>query len=132
MDFFDALVRYETDLWNHLDRCLAEAGQVSLATLEGLRVIARHNGSARVMELQDELRITVGAASKHVDRLERDGLAMRHPNPDDRRSSLLALTEEGRKRHDSGMRVLEQHVPSDPSGLTEVLRRMTNELGVLA
>lgn len=39
--------------------------------------------------------ITVGAASKLVDRLERAGFASRSPNPDNRRSSLVALTTEG-------------------------------------
>jgi DNA-binding MarR family transcriptional regulator len=42
-----------------------------------------------------ELQITVGAASKLVDRLERAGLAVRSAHPSDRRSMLIALTEAG-------------------------------------
>ncbi|MFD8566770.1 MarR family winged helix-turn-helix transcriptional regulator [Streptomyces sp. NPDC059639] len=35
------------------------------------------------------------ATSKSVDRLEKQGWAARQPNPSDRRSSLLALTDNG-------------------------------------
>ena len=98
MDFFDALVRYETYLWNHLDDRLVAAGGVSLANLTALRVVRRHAGSARVQELRTQLGITVGAASKLVDRLERDGLVVRTANPHDRRSSLIALTPAGDAR----------------------------------
>ncbi len=94
MDFFDILVRYETELWNHLDRRLAEAGAISLAQLEALRVIHRRT-DCRVQEVSRDLAITVGAASKLVDRLERAGLAERRPNPSDRRSTLLRLTADG-------------------------------------
>ena len=55
----------------------------------------RHSGAARVQELRTELGITVGAASKLVDRLERDGLVVRTAHPHDRRSSLVTLTAPG-------------------------------------
>jgi DNA-binding MarR family transcriptional regulator len=41
------------------------------------------------------LHITVGAASKVVDRVEAAGHCVRLPNPDDRRSSLIELTPSG-------------------------------------
>ena len=97
VDFFDMLVRYETDLWNSVDRELARRGAVGLAALQGLRVIRRRSPSCRVHEVSVELGITIGAASKVVDRLERDDLAVRMPNPDDRRSSLVVLTSEGER-----------------------------------
>ena len=97
MEFFDALVRYEVVLWDTVDAELRSRGEVSLATLHALRVLDRHGGGARVQDLSDDIGITVGAASKFVDRLERDGLAVRRPNPANRRSSLLALTAAGRR-----------------------------------
>jgi len=42
------------------------------------------------------LAVTVGAASKLVDRLEAAGLCIRRAHPDDRRSSLLDVTAAGR------------------------------------
>jgi DNA-binding MarR family transcriptional regulator len=46
--------------------------------------------------LYQELVLTSGAMTHRVDALARAGLAERVPDPDDRRSSLVALTERGR------------------------------------
>ncbi len=102
MDFFDALVRYETDLWNTAERELQRETGLGLGTLQALRVIVRHSPAARVNELSRDLGITIGAASKFVDRLERDGLAAREPHPDDRRSSLITLTQTGERARSEG------------------------------
>jgi len=51
----------------------------------------------RVYDIANELGITTGGTSKLVDRIEASGYCRRLPNPDDRRSSLLELTEEGRR-----------------------------------
>lgn len=93
--FFDALVRCETEFWNRADASARRAGTPSLGSLSAMRIVHRHGGTGRVQEIADELVITVGAASKIVDRLVRDGLAVRLPHPVDRRSSLLELTEAG-------------------------------------
>jgi MarR family transcriptional regulator, organic hydroperoxide resistance regulator len=59
-----------------------------------MSVIASRD-SCRVHELAAELGISSGGASKLVDRLEAGGYCRRHPNPGDRRSSLLRLTPAG-------------------------------------
>jgi DNA-binding MarR family transcriptional regulator len=51
----------------------------------------------RVYDIASELGITTGGTSKLVDRIEASGYCRRLPNPDDRRSSLLELTDEGRR-----------------------------------
>jgi len=48
-------------------------------------------------ELAARERVSPPAMTQHVDRLERDGLVVRTPSPDDRRRVGLALTEEGRR-----------------------------------
>lgn len=106
-DFFGALVRYQIDLWNALDAALQQAQGVSLGRFQALRVLHEHGGNGRVQDVAADLAITIGAASKLVDRLERDGAARRDPNPSDRRSSLIALTPEGRRVHDAGSTTLE-------------------------
>ena len=50
-----------------------------------------------VRELAGRERISPPAMTKHVDRLERDGLVARTPNPADRRRVGLALTDEGQR-----------------------------------
>ena len=47
--------------------------------------------------LYQELVLTSGAVTHRVDALARAGLVERVPDPDDRRSSLVALTERGRE-----------------------------------
>jgi DNA-binding MarR family transcriptional regulator len=134
MDFFDALVRYETDLWNHLDARLRADHAPSLATVCALRVVARHDGACRVQELRSDLGITVGAASKLVDRLERDGLAARRANPDDRRSSLIELTTDGQRALGVGVAVVEsrlaEHLDGEPdvAVVTAVLTQLDSRL----
>ncbi|GGX61020.1 MarR family winged helix-turn-helix transcriptional regulator [Streptomyces minutiscleroticus] len=59
-----------------------------------LRRLHDHPGS-RVAALAAESAVGVGATSKGVDRLEKQGRVLRQPNPSDRRSSLLALTDDG-------------------------------------
>lgn len=94
--FFEAVLRYEIGLWGVLDRDVQSTVGVTLGRLQALRVVGQHEGQARVQDVADGLMITVGAASKLVDRLERDGTVQRMPNPEDRRSSLIALTVSGR------------------------------------
>jgi len=98
MRFFDAVIRYETRLWAFADLALKSSGSISLADLEGLRAVVAGGDRCRVHEVSRGLGITIGASSKLVDRLERSGLVVRSPNPDDGRSSYLSLTEEGERR----------------------------------
>jgi len=95
MELFDVVVRYEIALWNVVDGALADAGAVSLAQLQALTIVEEMSGAARVLDIAEGIGVTIGAASKLVDRLERSELAERRPNPDDRRSSLIALTDDG-------------------------------------
>lgn len=91
---FDRLVRVETLLWHRLDDELRRQLGLRLGRLEVLRVIADTAG-CRVHDVASRLLITVGAASKLVDRLEASGHCERHPNPADRRSSLIEVTDVG-------------------------------------
>src|SRR5687768_14900360 len=92
MELFTTLVRYEVALWSAVDDALRGAGEVGAGTLLALEVVHRFGGEARVHDVSAGIGITVGAASKTVDRLERDGLVRRIANPADRRSSLLQFT----------------------------------------
>ncbi|MFE9537271.1 MarR family winged helix-turn-helix transcriptional regulator [Streptomyces sp. NPDC006691] len=92
--FFSDLVRCETRLYNALnDRLRRQHGLVT-SQFEFLRFLREHPGS-RVADLAAEFAIGVGATSKGVDRLENQGWIVRQANPADRRSSLLALSDEG-------------------------------------
>jgi len=92
---FTQLLRAEIELWDSLNAHLTTETPVSLPQYQALAAIAQFDGSARVQDISEAMSITVGATSKLVDRLERAGHAVRQSNPNDRRSSNVALTESG-------------------------------------
>jgi len=137
--YFAALVRYETELWDAVDTFLTTApGGISLARFEVLRVVDDAGPACRVSDIVAELRITVGAVSKFVDRLQADGLVDRRPNPNDGRSMLITLTEPGSERLATARIVFEaalsELVPESDDAvirLTDSLRSMREVLSDL-
>jgi len=88
------LVRVETRLYNAVDARLKAADGLTLPQLEVLSTI-RDVPGCRVLDVARTISITVGAASKAVDRLEDQGWCRRTVDPTDRRSSTLSLTAVG-------------------------------------
>jgi DNA-binding MarR family transcriptional regulator len=91
---FSDLVRCETRLYNDLNDRLRERHGIVTSQFEVLSYLREHP-RARVADLAAEFAIGIGATSKSVDRLEGKGWVVRQPNPADRRSSLVALTDDG-------------------------------------
>lgn len=100
LGFFADLVRCETRLYNALNDRLRERHGIVTSQFEFLRHLRDHPG-ARVADLAAEFAIGIGATSKGIDRLEGQGWVARRPNPADRRSSLLVLTDDGRRLADA-------------------------------
>jgi DNA-binding MarR family transcriptional regulator len=98
IQWFSDLVRLEIALWNRINARLKAEHDLSLAFFETLYFIAQStSGSLRVGDLARALRITQGATSKLVDRVEAAGLIRRQLDADDRRASRLALTDAGQQ-----------------------------------
>jgi MarR family transcriptional regulator, organic hydroperoxide resistance regulator len=93
---FDDLIRFEIDLWNAVDARLKREFGLPLTHFEPMSVMDRLP-ICRVYDIASELGITTGGTSKLVDRIEAAGFCRRLPNPEDRRSSLLELTPQGRR-----------------------------------
>jgi DNA-binding MarR family transcriptional regulator len=93
---FNDLIRFEIELWNVVDARLKSEFGLPLTHFEPMSVMDRLP-RCRVYDIATELGITTGGTSKLVDRIEASGYCRRRPNPDDRRSSLLELTEDGRR-----------------------------------
>lgn len=106
---FADLVRYETRLYNALGERLKAVHGITTSQFEFLRLIGSRD-DYRVNDLAHEVAVAVGAISKGVDRLEAAGWVERRPNPANRRSSLLSLTEAGRS-------LLEAATPTFEAGL---------------
>jgi DNA-binding MarR family transcriptional regulator len=93
---FNDLIRFEIELWNAVDVRLKSEFGLPLTYFEPMSVIDKISG-CRVYDIANALGITTGGTSKLVDRIEAGGYCRRLPNPDDRRSSVLELTEHGRR-----------------------------------
>jgi MarR family transcriptional regulator, organic hydroperoxide resistance regulator len=91
---FRDLVRLETDLWNRVDARVHREHGLPLAWLEVMQVVNTTPGR-RVLDVAEALFITVGGASKVVDKVQAGGWCRRLPNPSDGRSSLIELTASG-------------------------------------
>jgi DNA-binding MarR family transcriptional regulator len=90
------VIRLEIVLWDRIDARLKRDHALPLASFEALFVLGgAPAGGLRVGALARALRITVGGASKLLDRIERAGLLRRAPDGADRRASRVLLTDAG-------------------------------------
>ena len=80
-----------------------------LTSFEVLHLLLRRPGP-RIQDIAEEFSITVGGTSKVVDRLEGAGLCARRGNPNDRRSSIVELTAEGRTLVRRALKVFEHEL----------------------
>lgn len=94
MRVFEDLIRLQIELWNAVNEELRDQLGLPLGRFQAMQVIGRPGG-CRIQDIADVMVITVGGASKLVDRIEASGHCSRGPNPDDRRSSLIVLTPAG-------------------------------------
>ncbi|MEN3272971.1 MAG: MarR family transcriptional regulator, organic hydroperoxide resistance regulator [Actinomycetota bacterium] len=93
---FSDLIRCETELWNAVDERLRSEHDLPLSWFEPMQVMSART-ACRVVDIKEGLSITVGGASKLVDRIEASGLCRRRANPTDRRSQIVELTPAGRR-----------------------------------
>lgn len=89
------------DLFWAVARQLRHGNRESLAPLDispsqarAVVVLTRH-GTMRLSELSEHLRIAPRSTTEVVDQLQERGLAQRAPDPNDRRATLVSLTDEG-------------------------------------
>lgn len=106
---FDDLVRFETELWSSLDATLVSECGVTLGAFNALLIVSQ-TPNCRVNDLAAALSITVGGVSQAVDRIEAHGLLKRIPNPANRRSSLLQVTDAGREALESASQVFDREL----------------------
>ncbi len=65
------------------------------------------NNSMGMARMGERLQVHPTSVTSTIDRLERDGLVVRAPNPDDRRATLATLTDTGREVLDKATASLE-------------------------
>jgi DNA-binding MarR family transcriptional regulator len=104
---------------------------ITPAQFRALRVLCRH-GVMRLSELSDRLKIAARSTTEVVDALQARDLAGRRPDPDDRRATLVEVTEHGmhvlhdirEARGSESERVFDRLTPADRAALTAILRKL--------
>ncbi|PWK42693.1 MarR family winged helix-turn-helix transcriptional regulator [Actinoplanes xinjiangensis] len=112
-------------------RIALEPWHVSPSQSRALGVLSRH-GEMRLSALADHLHIAPRSATEVIDDLQKRGLAVRKPDPSDRRATLVALTPEGvstmqainEARAAEGERLFAGLDPADRADLTRILRQL--------
>ena len=79
---------------------------LSLSKFAVLDRLMKASESLLLTRLAEQLSCVKSNITQLVDRLEADGLVERKDDPEDRRSVLAAITDEGQRRYEAGDRVL--------------------------
>lgn len=95
----DLMGRYHRAICT-LDRELLNQHHISASDFEVLQQLyAAPDHTMRMHELGDNVHLSQSALSRLIARLERDGLVARCMCPDDRRSVMTSITEDGLLRY---------------------------------
>lgn len=70
----------------------------TLPRFDVMAILAREKNGLTMGGLSRRLMVSNGNVTGLVDRMAEEGLAVRMPHPDDRRSSYVALSDKGRRR----------------------------------
>jgi DNA-binding MarR family transcriptional regulator len=110
---------------------LADQAGVNRTENEAISHIAE-SARATPKDLSARLVMTTGAVTALLDRLETGGLIMRVPNPNDRRSTLLELTETGKavveRNYSEYARVIEKVAESRSAKELAIIAGFLDEL----
>ncbi len=71
---------------------------MSLARFDLMAQLERVGGGLTMSEVSRRMMVSNGATTSLVDKLVEDGLVLREAHPEDRRTTLLHLTDQGRER----------------------------------
>jgi DNA-binding MarR family transcriptional regulator len=127
-----------SDVFWAVARQLRETSQETLAPWDitpaqfrAMRVLRRH-GVMRLSELSDRLKIAARSGTEVIDALQARDLAARRPDPDDRRATLVELTEHGTQvvhgireaRGSESDRVFDRLTRAEQDALAAILRKL--------
>ncbi len=107
---YASLVRAGTAALLELDRCVVASFGVTQPAATMLAVLDGSGEPLTPSQISERVLVASASTTATLDLLERRGWARRMPNPDDGRSTLVEITEEGRAVADrflAGARTLE-------------------------
>lgn len=91
----DVIIEFYEKLssWEH---SIVEGSGISLPQMHTIEILGIYQ-HLRMKELAEKMGITMGTLTVTIDKLEKKKLVKRVPNPNDRRSYVIELTEEGER-----------------------------------
>lgn len=102
-----SLARGHQIVLGRINQALAEH-ELTFSRYEALALLSfARNQSMGMARMGERLQVHPTSVTSTIDRLERDGLVARSPNPDDRRATLATLTDVGREVLDKATASLE-------------------------
>lgn len=90
VEFFEKLSAWEEKV--------VQGTGLSLPNMHTIEILGIF-GDMRMKELASKIGVTTGTLTITIDKLEKKGLVKRIPNPSDRRSFMISLTEKGLQMH---------------------------------
>jgi len=122
------LLSCATEIEAEIRKRLRNQFQMSLARFDYLAQLHRHPQGLSMRALSRYLMVTGGNVTGLTDDLEKEGLVVREPSEEDRRSYSLRLTPKGRKRFEQVASVHEGWVIELFSGMKASEREQLNQL----
>ena len=102
----ELLLRLGRQTMMRLDDSLEDVG-LSGAKMWALKHLLESDEPLGVTQLADCIGSGKSNATQLIDRLEQEGLVRRIPHPEDRRATLVQVTEEGIRRYQAGVELRE-------------------------
>ena len=99
-----AVLHAASALESQVDSKLAAVG-LSLPKLAALHALVSAGDALPLGQLAGRLACVKSNVTQLIDRLEADGLVSRAHDPSDRRSTIAAITEAGRRAYEEGIRI---------------------------
>ncbi len=90
-----------------LEERLHESTGLLLADNEALLNLAATGSLLRTSEIAHRLVLSRGGTTKVIDRIEEMGLVERHPDPEDRRATVVVITSAGRDAMAAARKVID-------------------------
>ena len=90
VEFYEKLSNWEN--------AIVEGSGYSLPQMHAIEILGI-NGPLKMKNLSEKIGITTGTLTVTIDKLEKKGVVVRKANPEDRRSYVIELTEQGQKLH---------------------------------